>query len=44
VSRAVTLDGGYVAMTRQEYRLLRLLASHLGLVITHQQLVKEIWA
>jgi two-component system, OmpR family, KDP operon response regulator KdpE len=42
-SRAVTLDGQYIALTRQEYRLLHLLASHIGLVITHNQLIKEIW-
>jgi two-component system, OmpR family, KDP operon response regulator KdpE len=43
VSRAVTLDSRYVTLTRQEYRLLHLLASHLGLVITHNQLMKDIW-
>jgi two-component system, OmpR family, KDP operon response regulator KdpE len=43
VSRAVTLDSRYVTLTRQEYRLLHLLASHLGLVITHNQLIKDIW-
>jgi two-component system, OmpR family, KDP operon response regulator KdpE len=43
VSRAVTLDSRYVTLTRQEYRLLRLLASHLGLVITLNQLIKDIW-
>jgi two-component system, OmpR family, KDP operon response regulator KdpE len=43
VSRAVTRNGQYVALTRQEYRLLHLLASHIGLVITHDQLIKEIW-
>jgi two-component system, OmpR family, KDP operon response regulator KdpE len=43
VSRVVTLDGQYITLTRQEYRLLHLLASHLGLVITHNQLIKEIW-
>jgi two-component system, OmpR family, KDP operon response regulator KdpE len=43
VSRAVTLDGRPVILTRQEYRLLHLLASHLGLVMTHNQLIKEIW-
>jgi two-component system, OmpR family, KDP operon response regulator KdpE len=43
VSRAVTLDTRYVTLTRQEYRLLHLLASHLGLVITHNQLIKDIW-
>jgi two-component system, OmpR family, KDP operon response regulator KdpE len=43
VSRAVTLDSRHVTLTRQEYRLLHLLASHLGLVITHNQLIKDIW-
>jgi two-component system, OmpR family, KDP operon response regulator KdpE len=43
VSRAVTLDSRYVTLTRQEYRLLHVLASHLGLVITHNQLIKDIW-
>jgi two-component system, OmpR family, KDP operon response regulator KdpE len=40
-SRAVTLNGQYIELTRQEYRLLYLLASHLGLVITHNQLMKR---
>jgi two-component system, OmpR family, KDP operon response regulator KdpE len=43
VSHAVQLDGRYVTLTRREYRLLHLLASHLGLVMTHNQLVKDIW-
>jgi two-component system KDP operon response regulator KdpE len=43
VSRAVTLDGRHITLTRKEYRLLHLLASHLGLVITHNQLIKELW-
>jgi two-component system, OmpR family, KDP operon response regulator KdpE len=43
VSRSLTLDGRYVTLTRQEYRLLHLLASHLGLVITHNQLINDIW-
>jgi two-component system KDP operon response regulator KdpE len=43
VSRAVTLDGLHITLTRKEYRLLHLLASHLGLVITHNQLIKDIW-
>jgi two-component system, OmpR family, KDP operon response regulator KdpE len=44
VSRAVMLGGQYITLTRQEYRLLHLLASHLGLVMTHNQLIKEIWS
>jgi two-component system, OmpR family, KDP operon response regulator KdpE len=43
VSRAVILDGRPISLTRQEYRLLHLLATQLGLVVTHQQLVKNIW-
>jgi len=43
VTRAVTLDGQHITLTRKEYRLLHLLASHLGLVITHSQLIKDIW-
>jgi len=43
VSRAVTLAGAHVTLTRKEYRLLHVLASHLGLVVTHNQLIKEVW-
>ena len=43
VSRAVFLDGRQVTLTRKEYRLLHLLASHVGLVITHDQLISGIW-
>jgi two-component system KDP operon response regulator KdpE len=43
VTRAVTLDGRHVTLARQEYRLLHLLASHVGLVITHNQLIQDIW-
>ena len=43
VSRAVTLNGQHIALTRKEYALLHLLASHLGLVMTHNQLIKDIW-
>jgi two-component system, OmpR family, KDP operon response regulator KdpE len=43
VNREVTLDGQHITMTRKEYRLLHLLASHLGLVMTHNQLIKDIW-
>jgi len=43
VTRAVTLDGRHITLTRKEYRLLHLLASHLGLVMTHNQLIKDIW-
>jgi two-component system, OmpR family, KDP operon response regulator KdpE len=43
VSRAVTLDGRHITLTRKEYRLLHLLACRVGLVITHDQLVEGIW-
>jgi two-component system KDP operon response regulator KdpE len=43
VSRAVTLDGRRVQLTRKEYALLHGLATHVGLVVTHQQLIREIW-
>ena len=39
----MTLDGRHITLTRKEYQLLHLLASHLGLVITHNQLIKDIW-
>jgi len=43
VSRAVTLYGKRVQLTRKEYLLLHALATHAGLVVTHQHLMKEIW-
>jgi two-component system, OmpR family, KDP operon response regulator KdpE len=43
VSRSVMLGEDLITLTRKEYRLLHILASHLGLVVTHQQLIKEIW-
>jgi two-component system KDP operon response regulator KdpE len=39
----VTIGDERITLTRKEYRLLHVLASHLGLVVTHQQLIKEIW-
>jgi two-component system KDP operon response regulator KdpE len=43
VSRSVMLGDQRITLTRQEYRLLHIPASHVGLVITHQQLIKDIW-
>jgi two-component system KDP operon response regulator KdpE len=43
VSRVVTIDGRRVQLTRKEYTLLHALATHVGLVVTHQQLMREIW-
>jgi two-component system, OmpR family, KDP operon response regulator KdpE len=44
VSHSVVLGEDLITLTRKEYRLLHILASHLGLVVTHQQLIREIWA
>jgi two-component system, OmpR family, KDP operon response regulator KdpE len=43
VSRVVTLDRKRIQLTRKEYTLLHGLATHVGLVVTHQQLIREIW-
>ncbi len=43
VTREVTLAGRRVALARQEFQLLHLLASDLGVVITHTDLIRSIW-
>jgi two-component system KDP operon response regulator KdpE len=43
VSRTVSLNSNRISLTRKEYRLLHILAMHVGLVVTHDQLLKEIW-
>ncbi|QIG92057.1 MULTISPECIES: response regulator [unclassified Bradyrhizobium] len=43
VSRTVELNTARIKLTRKEYRLLHVLATHVGLVVTHDQLLKEIW-
>jgi two-component system, OmpR family, KDP operon response regulator KdpE len=43
VSRTVSLNNNRISLTRKEYRLLHILAMHVGLVVTHDQLLKEIW-
>ncbi|MHC2465104.1 response regulator [Bradyrhizobium embrapense] len=43
VSRTVSLNQARIKLTRKEYRLLHVLAVHIGLVVTHDQLLKEIW-
>jgi two-component system, OmpR family, KDP operon response regulator KdpE len=43
VSRTVSLNKSQIRLTRKEYRLLHVLATHVGLVVTHDQLLKEIW-
>ncbi|WP_245286914.1 response regulator [Bradyrhizobium sp. Tv2a-2] len=42
-TRTVALNQNTVRLTRKEYRLLHILAMHVGLVVTHDQLLKEIW-
>jgi two-component system KDP operon response regulator KdpE len=44
VGRTVSLDKSQIRLTRKEYRLLHILAMHIGLVVTHDQLLKEIWS
>jgi two-component system KDP operon response regulator KdpE len=43
VSRTVSLNQTQVRLTRKEYRLLHILATHVGLVVTHDHLLREIW-
>ena len=43
VGRVVSVNKDRIQLTRKEYRLLHVLATHVGLVVTHQQLLKEIW-
>ena len=41
--RIVTLDGREIRLTPKEYDLLRVLITHTGKVLTHQQLLREVW-
>lgn len=43
VRRLVRRDGGELHLSRKEYDLLRLLVSHVGRVLTHEQILREIW-
>jgi len=42
-ARLVFLAGTEVRLTRTEYRLLALLVKHAGKVVTHRQLLREVW-
>jgi two-component system KDP operon response regulator KdpE len=44
VSRTVLHNKNQIKLTRKQYRLLHILAMHVGLVVTHDQLLKEIWS
>ncbi|HSJ52598.1 MAG TPA: response regulator [Anaerolineae bacterium] len=41
--RQVTLDGVEVSLTPTEYDLLRVLVQHAGKVLTHGQLLRQVW-
>jgi two-component system, OmpR family, KDP operon response regulator KdpE len=41
--RQVSKDGSEVHLTPIEFRLLACLAKHLGMVVTHRQLLTEVW-
>lgn len=41
--RRVTVKGTEVKLTTTEYNLLRLLVRHAGKVLTHRQLLREVW-
>ena len=42
-ARRVTADGRDVSLTATEYSLLRFLVRHAGKVLTHRQLLREVW-
>jgi len=41
--REVTVDGREVRLTPTEYRILALLGRHAGKVLTHRQILREVW-
>jgi two-component system KDP operon response regulator KdpE len=42
-TRHVTLDGHEVSLTATEYSLLRLFVRHAGRILTHRQILREVW-
>jgi two-component system KDP operon response regulator KdpE len=42
-ARVVTVKGGEVKLTATEYSLLRLFVQHAGKVLTHRQILREVW-
>ena len=42
-SRRVTANGQEVSLTATEYNLLRLFVRHAGKVLTHRQILREVW-
>jgi two-component system KDP operon response regulator KdpE len=43
VARRVTVNGAEVRLTAIEYKLLAALVEHAGAVVTHRQLLREVW-
>ena len=41
--RLVTVEGDEIRLSRREYEVLRTLVKHAGKVVTHQQLLREVW-
>ena len=41
--RVITRNGAEMHLTPIEFRLLACLAQHLGMVVTHRQLLREVW-
>jgi two-component system KDP operon response regulator KdpE len=44
VGRTVSLNKNQIKLTKKEHRLLHILATHVGLVVTHDHLLREIWS
>jgi len=42
-ARLVKISGSEVKLTATEYALLRLFVQHAGKVLTHQQILREVW-
>jgi two-component system KDP operon response regulator KdpE len=42
-ARTVTVKGREVKLTATEYALLKILAQHAGKIVTHKQLLREVW-
>ncbi|MGH7931309.1 MAG: response regulator [Candidatus Binatia bacterium] len=42
-ARVVTMKGREVRLTATEYALLKILAQHAGKIVTHKQLLREVW-
>jgi two-component system, OmpR family, KDP operon response regulator KdpE len=41
--RRVRMAGAEIRLSRKEFAILRLLAQHAGRIVTHQQLLREVW-